>query len=175
MTQIRETIHHGSYFNRRTVTVDAMTPASMVETIRTCWYRPPVVTDTMAARMASELETTGRYELGWVTWDVVAPVWALWHGGANYSPSSIHAGELETFPSLADARSALRDRAMRGHWQPQTFTYADGRTVTTLTPCADAGAEMHVYRTRPGLDSDAYPDLVLSWDDESETVTEVEA
>lgn len=70
--------------------------------------------------------------------------------------------DLETFPSLRAASEALGDRARFGHWSTQTFTYADGRTEHSLTPCADEGPEMVVYLRDPRDERDPYPDRVIT-------------
>jgi hypothetical protein len=88
-------------------------------------------------------------------------IYALWHGGASYSVGELDR-DLETFPSIRAAGWALRTRANNGHWYPQDFTYADGRTERALTPCADKGCEMTVYLSDPRGMVDPHRDYVLS-------------
>jgi hypothetical protein len=95
-------------------------------------------------------------------------IYALWHGGASYSPGSVYdfgpdePSDVETFDSIADAGRALTSRAERGYWERQTFRYADGRTEHTLTPAADAGPSMTLWHHDPRGDSDPYPDRILT-------------
>ena len=88
------------------------------------------------------------------------PIFGLWHGGSNYSAPELT--DAEIFPSIVAATDALRDRADSGHWCPQTFAYADGRTVTTLTPCASDGATMALYVSNPATTDDPYPFRLLT-------------
>lgn len=91
-------------------------------------------------------------------------VYGLWHGGTGYSPGDL-AEDLETFTSVDDAKEAMRSRILRGYWQPQTFTYAKGGTVDTLTPLV-RGSSMWIYRYDPREVHDPYPDLLLEQDDD---------
>ncbi|SRR6266581_3216933 len=88
-------------------------------------------------------------------------IYALWHGGSSYSVGELER-DLETFPSIRVAGWALRTRANNGGWMPQGFTYADGRTVRALTPCADEGCEVTVYLSDPRGSHDPYPDYILT-------------
>ncbi|HTF53579.1 MAG TPA: hypothetical protein VK735_39555 [Pseudonocardia sp.] len=89
-------------------------------------------------------------------------LFALWNGGSSYGPSYLD-DHLETFPSMAAAREAFADRANIGYWQPQTFTYANGRTDTTLTPSVDDRASMSLYLSDPRETSDPYPDRLVEF------------
>ena len=72
-------------------------------------------------------------------------VFAQWHGGANYAPSSKE--DREVFASLRAVKDALHDRRYSGHWTPQSFTTIDGATTTALTPCVDESSYFDVYAT----------------------------
>lgn len=52
------------------------------------------------------------------------PVWALWHGGPNYTEPYLE-NHLEIFESHDAALGALSDREHRGHWQQQDVRYAN--------------------------------------------------
>lgn len=88
-------------------------------------------------------------------------IFALWHGGANYAGSRIPR-DVEIFSSLKAAGDALQSRAFRGFYWSQDFTFADGRKESNLTPCADAGAEMHVFLADPRDSDDPYPDRIIT-------------
>lgn len=88
------------------------------------------------------------------------PVYALWHGGANYAHPELT--DAEIFPSIRAAGAALLSRAETGHWLPQPFTYADGRELRTLTPGADCEPSMALYSTDPATTDDPYPFRLLT-------------
>lgn len=67
-------------------------------------------------------------------------IYANWYGGASYA----HGDEREQFPSILAAEAALASREALGHWQPQSFVYAD-RIDSALTPCVDATSYMDLY------------------------------
>ena len=93
-------------------------------------------------------------------------VYGLWNGGHSYAPSELDR-DLEVFEDLEDAKDAMRGRIHNGHWQPQTFTFADGRVENTLTPTV-TGSWMYVYKYDPREVSDPYPDLLLEQTEDDE-------
>lgn len=98
-------------------------------------------------------------------------IYGLWNGGHSYAPSEFVNGsgttDLEVFEDLDDAKDAMRGRIHSGHWQPQTFTFADGRTQNVLTPTV-TGSWMFVYYYDPREVGDPYPDLLLEQTDDDE-------
>lgn len=90
-------------------------------------------------------------------------IYALWHGGSSYACGSV-ADDVETFASVEDACDALGDRAARGYWQRQTFTYTDGRTEHDYTPNADESPSMWIWHYDPRDLYDPYPDLIITLD-----------
>lgn len=73
-------------------------------------------------------------------------IWAVWHGGANYSPSSVDEGEELLY---GDVVSMALDR----------FHNRDGWS----TPCVDESSEVHVYFADPRNSDDPYPDELVTW------------
>jgi len=88
-------------------------------------------------------------------------VFALWHGGSSYSGDGMES--LETFPSIAAAGDALRQRALLGHHYPQHFEYVNKPAEDALTPNADEGPSMTLYLGDDPTDvRDPYPDRLLT-------------
>lgn len=91
-------------------------------------------------------------------------IYALWHGGAGYSPGYVTdtgtGSDVEVFDDMDALTDALEQRYRMGHHWPQTFTYADGRRSSVLTPCVGADSNFWVWHYDPREEPDPYPDLI---------------
>lgn len=91
-------------------------------------------------------------------------VFALWHGGASYSVSSIHDNDLEQFESIAAAEYAFRDRFDSNGRRTVDFHYVQREPDSTYVPAVDESSTMDIYKYDPReSDGDAYPDFQLSF------------
>lgn len=86
------------------------------------------------------------------------PVYAVWHGGPNYSGPSIPE-HVERFPSKTAARDALLYRAQNGRLC--VFDYVNEPLTVSDTPDV-SGSEMHVFLAKPNGERNPYPDYVLT-------------
>jgi len=89
-------------------------------------------------------------------------VYGQWFGGSSYSVPQVDE-EVEVFASMSEAYTRFSDRYWFGYSFDQPFTFADGQTVSTRTPCVDLSAEMRLYFTDPREMRDPYPDRVVSF------------
>lgn len=118
----------------------------------------PTVPDAMYAYAAENREligvpvivhlTAGRGKDHWnVSYVAPCPVWLVWHGGANYSPSGTE--HAEPYASADTAREVMAARAAN----------RDG-----TTPCVGDDSEGWIYLSDPRRDDtgDAYPDFTLT-------------
>lgn len=94
-------------------------------------------------------------------------VYALWHGGAGYSPSDMD--DLESFASIEAAKDALHSRMRNGYWQRQDFPFVNREPASVFTPCVegdpaeDGGSSMWIYFYNPTEVGDPYPDRIIEF------------
>ncbi len=90
-------------------------------------------------------------------------IYILWHGGSSYSHGE--ARDVETFPTLDDAKDAMSSRQESGYWQKQDFRYVNRDWECVFTPNVE-GDSAWFWFDNPTADGDwvnrdPYPDLVI--------------
>ena len=83
--------------------------------------------------------------------------YALWHGGPNYTPSSVPE-HVERFASIAAAKRALLEREQDGRLC--VFDYVNRPMCVTDTPNVQ-DSEIHLFLGKPD-ERDPYPDRILT-------------
>lgn len=84
-------------------------------------------------------------------------VWAIWHGGVNYTPSIIPR-DVETFPSLSACKDALEERYNSNGRREVEFAYVNIPKESAYVPAVGTDSEFHVFFSDPSDLMDAYPD-----------------
>lgn len=92
-------------------------------------------------------------------------VWAIWHGGANYSGSG--AEWVESFPSVKAAKDEFDRRTV---WGRGSFRYVNQEPIPDIgTPLVyndtaeNGGPTMWLFFHDPTNDGDLYPDRVMEY------------
>lgn len=89
-------------------------------------------------------------------------IYALWYGGASYSPGEI-SRDLEVFETIEDAAIEADNRRKCGDWYACDFRYADGRVEQSKCPAVGDDSEMQVWYIDPREDRDPYPDRLIKY------------
>jgi hypothetical protein len=90
-------------------------------------------------------------------------IYALWYGGASYTPGTIEA-DTEVFADLETATIELDNRYKCGNRYARDFTFADGREEQNFCPAVGADSEAQIWYTDPRGQRDPSPDAVIRYD-----------
>ncbi len=97
-------------------------------------------------------------------------VYALWHGGASYAHSTDQ--DVEKFPSIGAAVTALDDRHRLGYSFRQSFNFVNREPEHRYCPGVEDDSEMSIFLEDPTGYPDAYPDRLVRFGPHGCTIVE---
>ncbi len=100
----------------------------------------------------------------------IMEVYALWYGGASYAHSTDD--DLEKFPSIGAAVTALDDRHRLGYSFRQSFNFVNREPESSYTPCVEDDSEIWLFLEDPTGDVDLYPDRIVRFGPRGGTIVE---